>query len=203
MPKHTLSSPPVLPEFSYPVSVVEIPAGGVSYTLEAGPQERQALARRFDLVSLDCLKGSLKLRKIHGDTMMELSGELEAKAVQRCVVTLEDVPESLKETFTTLFDLSAELADAEGGQEMVLSPCDDEPEAEPLGSDTLDLGEYLAQQFGVSLNPYPRRPDASPEALETPQDQPSYPPGFESADRPAMRKPFAGLADALKNKGKS
>jgi len=39
--------------------------------------------------------------------------------------------------------------------EVEIDPTDDEPE--PLLGETLDIGEVVAEQFGLALDPYPRK----------------------------------------------
>jgi len=56
-----------LAEFSRPISVVRLGADAATYRIEATGEERAALARRFDLVSLDGFVAEVTLSRHSGD----------------------------------------------------------------------------------------------------------------------------------------
>lgn len=149
------------PEFSRPCAVDRLPAGGQGFALAATEAERAALARRFDLDALDRLEaeGHVQAVPVAGaQPLVEVSGRLRAAASQRCVVTLEPVPATLDTTFRRVF--TRELPDEAAAAEIEVDALDDdEPEPLPPG-ETLDLGELVAEELAVALDPYPRSPDA-------------------------------------------
>ena len=53
---------PDQPEFSHFVDCVKLPSGGKSFEIEANPREREALAKRFSIDSLDLLKARFSIR---------------------------------------------------------------------------------------------------------------------------------------------
>jgi uncharacterized metal-binding protein YceD (DUF177 family) len=169
------------PEFSRPIEIKDIGADGVCRQIKADACEREALARRFGLVSLDRLSASVTVSAI-SRTLFRVAGSFEAEVVQSCVVTLDSVPTRLVESFSALF--------GEGGPGMAaLVEADEEEDApEPIEGDAIDLGETVAQHLSLALNPYPRKPGAS-----LPGEYAAGPHGAESG----RVKPFAGL-DALK-----
>ncbi|HEX7970110.1 MAG TPA: YceD family protein, partial [Stellaceae bacterium] len=90
---------------------------------------------------------------------------------QACVVTLEPVAARVEDSFALLYG----AAEEEGAEEVVLSG---EVElVEPLPDRLLDIGEVVAQQLSLALDPYPRAPGAVAEA---PQE--------------GLASPFAALA---------
>ncbi len=92
--------------------------------------------------------------------MIRLQGHLSADVVQSCVVTLGPVPAHLEVDFEMSFSASAvEPAVAD------LDPLAEEG-PEPIPEGVIDLGEAVAQQLAIALDPYPRAPGASLEALE-------------------------------------
>jgi uncharacterized metal-binding protein YceD (DUF177 family) len=164
-------------EFSRPLAAESVGAQPLRRRIEAGPAEREALAGRFGLVALDRLEATLELRRDKGD-VIRLEGHFLADVVQSCVVTLAPVPAHLEADFTTSYSISAVTPAAED-----LDPLgEDAPEPIPGGE--IDLGEAVAQQLAVALDPYPRAPGAS---LALPSER-------EMADNP-----FAALA-ALRKK---
>ncbi len=157
------------PEFSRLVPVdrlgeAEIPEE-IPEEISAGPGERAALARRFGLLSLDRLSATFRLEsagrleRAGARNLVRIAGRLAAEVTQTCVVTLEPVSARLEEDFTLLYDLEAAAAqgEAEGAREVVVEP-EAEELPEPVGPHGIDLGEALAQQLAIALDPYPRVP---------------------------------------------
>jgi hypothetical protein len=156
-------------EFARPVAVDRLPAGETVYDIAATPEERLALAKRLGLLALDRLEARVALEPVAGG-LTRLAAELTAEVQQECVVTLEPVASRIVDRFTLVYGRRPD----EG--EVVLSG---EAElVEPLAGDAIDLGEAVAQQLSLALDPYPRAPGAAVPPL---------------AD-PASTSPFAGLA---------
>lgn len=116
--------------------------------------EREALKRRLDLVSLDDLKAAGALRRGPRAGVIIVQGKLEAQVVQQCVVTLDPVTSHLLVPFERYF--TTEPLPATG--EIVVGVEDEEPD--PLVDDVLDIGELVVEELSLSLDPYPRSPDA-------------------------------------------
>ncbi len=143
------------PEFSHRVAVERIPAAGLSLRLEAGPEARAKLARRFDLVALDRLEGELRLtRDARG---VGLAGTLRAEVIQACVVSGEPVAGRIADELALRFE---RLADPVPDSEVELAA--EALDLLPIEDGAIDLGEALAQSLALALDPYPR---AGPEAL--------------------------------------
>jgi uncharacterized metal-binding protein YceD (DUF177 family) len=171
------------PEFSRPVEVDQVGAEGEEFDIEADPNERAALARRFGLLALDSLQANLTVAPV-SRRLFRVSGRLVAAVVQRCVVTLEPVAGRIEEPFSALF--------GEGGPGLkaLVSASEEEDQPEPLQGGRIDVGEVVAQHMALALDPYPRCPGAVlPE---------EYAEG--AAETPAG--PFAKLA-SLRHKDKS
>ena len=140
-------------EFSRPVRLARL-GGGEPYRQEiaADAAERDALARRFDLLALDRLTASVELVR-RGADLVVLHAAFEARFVQQCVVTLEPVPGELSATFDLVYGPpeAEETAGLLGGGE---------PAFEPLDGETIDIGEAVAQEFSLALPAFPRGPGA-------------------------------------------
>jgi len=147
---------PVAPEFSRPFALDDLGHEAVTRRLEATPAERALLARRFDLLALDRLEAEVTLRWTAGG-VLRLDGRLRAAATQRCVVSLEPVPQAIDEPFSLRYSRHAEAEAEAGDPESGFDP--DAPE--PLPAEGLDLGEEVAQALSLALDPYPRAPGAS------------------------------------------
>ncbi len=152
---------PTTPEFSRPVALASVPPGGTEVALSATPEECRALARRFDLDRLDRLAGEIRLEHA-GRDLLHVSGRVRADLAQRCVVTFEPVPATVDAGFERLFSADV-AADAKG--EVEVDALAEEPEPMPEGG-ALDLGEILAEELSLALDPYPRVPDADRRLAE-------------------------------------
>jgi uncharacterized metal-binding protein YceD (DUF177 family) len=148
-------------EFSRPVLLAAVPPEGMAVQLDASPEECRALAERFGLIELGSLTGDVRVEQVDAAATYLVTGRLVADVVQTCVVTLEPVPARLESEFDRLFsrDLPVET---EGEVEI-----DAESKApEPLASDHLDLGEILAEELSLALDPYPHAPGADRHLAE-------------------------------------
>ncbi len=175
-------------EFTHIVDLEDLPEEGLEVVLTADGEERGALAARFGLVSIDRLEARLSLKWLEPDEVLSLAGDLTAAVVQTCVVSLEPVPVDIAAPIDVIFaretDRSSEFVAPE--------------EAEPLDGDTLDLGEFVAEELSLSLDPYPRHPYLDPSTLELGPGA-SLSTEEESAAESRKNSPFQVLAD-LKSK---
>ena len=145
-------------EFSRPVPLARVGTEPFRQQISATLGERAALARRFDLVSLDRLDAVVELVRQSDDAVL-LRAQFEAAFEQTCTVTLDPFSSVLVERFALLYGPpDAEDAAATVGDEVAF---------EPLSGDTIDVGEAVAQEFSLALPAFPRSPDAAVE-IETP-----------------------------------
>ncbi len=168
-------------EFSRSIELSRIGSTELHETLVASPAEREALARRFGLEALDSLTANLRIKRV-GRSVVRLDGDLAAEVTQSCVVTLAPVKSRIAESFTQLYAPPGPAPEAE-----VVIDVEAEDLPETLHGEVLDLGEAVAQQLAVAIDPYPRAPDARLEA------------GGPAKDA-GEASPFAALA-ALKRQG--
>lgn len=139
------------PEFSRPLAIDKIPQAGSEQHLVAKESERQALAERFGLLDLPRLEAELKVRSGHGDQIISVSGTMIADVVQQCVVTLEPLPSHIEQEIEIQF-APPELVGTGAGPSDV-----EEEDFEPILNGFIDLGELVAQNLGIALDPYPRK----------------------------------------------
>jgi uncharacterized metal-binding protein YceD (DUF177 family) len=142
------------PEFSRPVRLDTIGTARREMEVEADEAERQALARRFGIASIESLRASLSVTR-NGDDV-KASGRLKAEVVQSCVVTEAPVPARVDEPFDILFRPQPAVGGAEEEIEL------DEGDMDVVFYDggAIDIGEAVAETLSLSLDPYPRAPDA-------------------------------------------
>ena len=168
-------------EFSRPFRLDTIGTTARTIAVEADAQERAALASRFALVTLDSLTATATLLIENGAVIAR--GQFDASLVQSCIASADDVPARLSEPFSIRF--VERLSDDTSADEIELleGDCDS---VEHDGQ-VIDLGEAVAQTMGLSLNPFPRSPDAARILKEA---------GVVSEDD-VETGPFAGLKGLL------
>lgn len=127
------------------------------FTIEADAAECTALAERFDLKGLGPLRAELRFTPDRNG-LLRLEGRLMGEVVQVCVVTLTDVTSSIDERFSLRFSLEGPSQFDRG--EISIS-IDEEDPPDPLVAETIDLGEVVAEQLALALDPYPRVPGAT------------------------------------------
>jgi len=140
----------VLSAMSRPVSVTDIPPEGVDVTVEARPEEREALARDFKLPAVHSLTGTFHVSGTR--SRVHVSGRVDARIEQICVVTLDPFDSTLEE------DVEVDFAESSG---MPPEPPTEVHEYEPpdeIVNGQIDLGSITAEFLVLGLDPYPRKP---------------------------------------------
>ena len=161
-------------EFSRPLTVDRVPAGGSYEKLQADEKERLALATRLDVAVLHDLRAELRATPWRGG--LKVSGELVADLEQVSVVSLEPFRATLRLSVTRYFL----PAGAVGG--------DAEADADPIGHGEVDLGEVVSETLALELDPYPRKPGESfAEHIEFDDKSAGRPSSFAGLDK--LRKP--------------
>ncbi|HEX7877118.1 MAG TPA: DUF177 domain-containing protein [Sphingobium sp.] len=142
------------PEFSRPVRVDQLARYAQSTTIAAEPTEREALARRFNLLALDRLEADYALADENGAIVAR--GRVRAALAQPCVATGVAVPESIDTDFLLRFVVESD-EDVEG-EELEIETDD----ADIIGYDgqVIDMGEAVAETLALAMTPYPRSPQA-------------------------------------------
>ena len=140
------------PEFSRPERVDTVSERERVVELEARPPEREALARRFDLVAVESLTASFAVRREHAG--LTARGRVTADVVQACSITGEPVATRIDERADLLFVPAGPAAEAE----VELSA--DALDTIVYEGREIDLGEAAAETMALALDPFPRAPGA-------------------------------------------
>ncbi len=154
--------------------------------IAAEGQECAALAQRFSLQEITSLQAHVTLSPLREARYLTVEGQVRARVVETCSVTLAPLPVALDEPFAVVFDLKApETATVDmalTGPELADTP-------EPLTGDNLDVGELVAEHLALALDPWPRSPEAVVE-----WGDPQGPSPEQEAQAQAAAHPFAALA---------
>jgi uncharacterized metal-binding protein YceD (DUF177 family) len=140
------------PELSRRIPLDRIGTDDRVVEIEADESERAALAKRFALDSVDALTAKATL--VASASGVAVRGSLHARVVQSCAVTGDPVAATVVEDFALKF-----LADVDPDADDI-ELRDDDCDVLPLEGGAVDLGEAVAQTFGLALDPFPRSPAA-------------------------------------------
>lgn len=138
-------------EFSRVFDAARLPAD--EQLLEASGAECAALAKRFGLVAVKLLRARVKLAA-DGPTV-RVTGNLEARVIQSCAVSGEDLPAKIAEPVALHFVPA--LAPSAGEVELDAAELD---QIEMDGT-RFDLGEAIAQGMALGIDPYAEGPGAA------------------------------------------
>ncbi len=143
-------------EFSRPLAIQDISEQQpLNKSIKADQEEQEALAERFDLIEMSGLTAELTLKREMAGHMVRVDGHFKVDVVQKCVVTLEPVPDSLDAKFEAFFtDIKPPTSIVD---EVEMKSEIDDPEFVQDG--VIDLGELVAQYIALELDPYPRKGD--------------------------------------------
>lgn len=165
--------------WSVPVALDDIPDTGLHMEIDADAQTRAALAALADVREVPALSATFDL--VRQGAGVHVSGRVQARVGQTCVVTLEPIENAIDEPVDVEFVPGADAAQA--GHVVELADEGEEP-PEPLVDDKVDLGTLATEFLLLGIDPYPRKPGAEfapPQAAEP------------------SEHPFAGL-EALKKR---
>ncbi len=169
-----MSSALPVPEFSVEIRLDALPRDGKRFALCASPDERIAIAERLGIPAVDKLAGDVRL--VATRKAITARGHLDAALTRICVASLEEMSETVDESFEIEFFRTAPArTDADANEAW------EQPEVHE--GDTLDLGELLVQQLALAMAQFPRKPDAASLA--------------EKYGRAKARSPFAALAGKI------
>ena len=171
------------PEFSRPERVDQIHERERVVEVSANPEERAALAKRFDLPSIERLDAWFALRREAAG--ITARGRVTASVVQACSVTGDPIVTEVDEAANLLF--APEQGD--GPDELELSP--DALDTIPYQGDRIDLGEAAAETMALSLDPFPRSSAAEDALREA---------GVLSEEEAKPLGKLAGLRDKLEGR---
>ena len=153
---------------------------GERIELNADERERKQIAERLGLRSLSRLDAHATLER--DKQRIRARGRLRASLVQSCVATGEPVAEHVDEPFEVVF--LPEPGDPRPDEEIELGAEDCDTVFYDGGA--IDLGTAVADTLALSIDPYPRSPNAEEALREA---------GVLSE---AEAGPFGGLAKLLK-----
>jgi uncharacterized metal-binding protein YceD (DUF177 family) len=146
------------PRFVRMLAIETVPDRGLEVQISADAAERALLAAQSGVVSVQSFEAGFHVRRQGGRERFHVSGNLQARVTQMCVVSLEPFASEISA------DIDAEFAPP---SRLPLEPAaahGDLPD--PIIGGQIDLGALAAEFLVLNLDLYPRKPGAVFDATD-------------------------------------
>lgn len=150
------------PDFHRPFDTRRLGHDPVREEIATSEEERRAIAAFLEIVSVDALSASVTISR-WSSAGVEVNGQLRAKVVQSCIVTLDPVVQSIDDPFhrTFLPPHARKVEPRTVAEAEVIVQFDEEDPPDDLEGPVLDLGPLIVEQLALALDPYPRADGAT------------------------------------------
>lgn len=142
------------PEFYRPLEVENRGLFRACHHVEADARERAGLAGLLGLDGIETLAADLSFSPAEGDAIA-MKGHLTATLVQKCVITLKPVKARISADFERTYGPGAEGDDLPEDGEITVSDDDREP-PDLIVEGVIDIGQAVAEQLALEIDPFPR-----------------------------------------------
>ena len=159
---------PVTAPWPCEIPLAQVDRGAVKLRLEPSAEQRQAIAKQLNLVSLEALSAEVFLTSwLDG---AEISGVLRARVVQTCSATADDFETPIDARFNLrVLPADSQNAPQEEFGDLGADPDGDDP-PDVLEGEKVDVSGYVVEHLALELDPFPRKPGAvfvqPPEPVE-------------------------------------
>jgi hypothetical protein len=168
----------VTAELSWDHATEDIPEAGLEVERAATAEERQLIAANLDLLACTSLTARSRISP-RGEGHYRLTGTLQARVEQSCVVTLEPLSNDIAESFSVDYWPESDIPAPSGG----VLDVHDTSDLEPIVAGRIEVGRVVFECLAGAIDLFPRKPGATFE-------QPSPDGSPESSGE----GPFAALA---------
>ena len=153
-------------EFSRIINLELITKAGTNIEYVANDQECENLAKRFSIPKVVAVNADCQFRKLSQKDVGDyrLSVHMKAELIQRCVVTLDDINESIDEKFFIIFQNQTKGKN-DADVPVAIDFDAREEDIEVINDKEIDVGEYIAEYLSLSMNLYPRQATATGSEL--------------------------------------
>ncbi len=149
------------------LEVSKVSKNGRSFEFTATQEQRSGLANAFNLLSLEHLSASMKLKRCRWQGVV-VTGHLSASLSQPCVISLKPVAQIIDEEFTHRFlpDDRILPGSTENGELQIEFEQPEPPEA--FSGDIIDLSLVIIENLSLAIDPFPKLPDAALPPVPSP-----------------------------------
>lgn len=149
---HAIAEAPL--EWSRIVEIADLHGQRTTLDVGATDEEAAALAARFGVEGIRNVKASVVLTPFASGNKVAMKARFEAEIEQNCVVTLAPLVNRVEGDFLAEFVQGA-FSDNHDDIEFAI---DDDDPPEPIIDGQIEIGELLAQNLGLAIDPFPRAP---------------------------------------------
>jgi uncharacterized metal-binding protein YceD (DUF177 family) len=152
------------PIFDAVVRIDKLPSSGRSIAVDADNSEREAIARAMDIVSVQRFVAELSVVPFRGG--LRAQGRLVADVTQASVVSFEPVNEHIEEEIDRVFLPAQRQGQSPAPGAEIFVDLEDDDFPDHIDGPEVDLSALLMESLALALDPYPRRPGETLEALD-------------------------------------
>lgn len=180
--------------------VAQIPEAGLHQVLETSAAQRSLIAAAAGVNAVLQATATFEVVPEVGGRI-SVTGNVRARVVQTCVVSLEPVENDLDETIAAVFAPAAQIpvnlkpVRKEEGDDAEIP---DLPE--PIVNGIIDLGQLALEHMILGIDPYPRKPGIAFVPPETPEDPDEHPFAALKALKDGLDKPEGSKGKKPKGK---
>lgn len=149
--------------YSYPFSVLDLPAGGFDLALSPDAATCAAIASLAGVIAVEDVKANLHLAP-EGGAGAHVTGLVTATIRQECGITLEPFDAPLSEEIDVHFVPPGTYKPAPTDEENGIDPPDETEDGH------IDVGALVCEFLILGIDPYPRKPGA---VFEPPAEDPA------------------------------
>jgi uncharacterized metal-binding protein YceD (DUF177 family) len=175
--------------WSFPVAVAQLPEAGLHQVLEAGAAQRQLLADAAGVNAV--LRATATFDVVReADGRVNVTGNVQARVEQACVVSLDPVENDVDEHISAVFAPPSQIpASPKSVQKEEGDDAEIPDLPEPIVNGVIDLGHLAAEFLILGIDPYPRKPGVAFTPPATPEDPDEHPFAALKALKAAPGKP--------------
>jgi len=139
------------------VPVAQIPDAGLHRDIEADQAARRAMAEVAGLREISWARASFDLKPRSGG-QVHVTGRVQAKVGQTCVVTLDPIESEIDEAIDLIFaPAGPSEPQIAAGDESDDGETDIDDSPEPIVDGVIDLGRLATDVLFLAIDPYPRK----------------------------------------------
>jgi uncharacterized metal-binding protein YceD (DUF177 family) len=170
-----MKRPDTIDPWRAPVIVAQIPEIGLSRELVADQATREAMAGIAGLREILAARATFDVKPESGGRV-RVTGRLNARIGQTCVVTLDPIENEIEEVIDLMFAPSDQIVDrADREEQEDENGIEPEDQLEPIENGVIDLGRLATDILYLAIDPYPRKPGAVFEPQITADDPEDHP----------------------------
>jgi len=138
-------------DFSYPLTVAELPSAPQHYELNADKDNLIYLADVLQVPAVKKVFANINLQRRHATSLIEVEGHINAILELESVISLEKFDQDYDFDFHLIYDTAATFESTKGDNWQEETP-------DIVINGQIDLGNIVIEQIALQIDDYPRKP---------------------------------------------